>query len=92
MKQTEPFDQWEVIEYPHLTEKSIQLVEGENTLVFIVDPESNKNQVRSAVERQFDVSVQKVNTLNDTKNRKKAFVTLSPEDDALDIATRLGMI
>ena len=85
-------DPWTILQYPHLTEKSIGLVEGRNTLVFIVDSRVTKPQVKWAIERAFDVSVRSVNILNDQKNRKKAFVKLVPENNALDIATRLGMI
>lgn len=85
-------DPWSILRYPHLTEKSIGVVEGRNTLVFIVDPRTTKRQVKWAVERAFNVDVVRVNTLNDRKNRKKAFVKLSQQNNALDIATRLGMI
>ena len=44
------------------------------------------------MEKLFDVKVEKVKILNDTKNRKKAFVKLSAEYVALDIATKLGML
>lgn len=82
----------DVIEYPHLTEKSVGMVEDENKLVFIVDEDESKDTVRWAVEEMFDVDVIDVNTLNDMKGRKKAFVELSEGDNAVDIATRLGML
>lgn len=85
-------DPLSIVRHPHLTEKSIGLVEGRNTLVFVVDSRATKRQVKWAVERAFGVRVLRVNTLNDRKNRKKAFVKLSKEDNALDIATRLGMV
>lgn len=82
----------EIIKYPHLTEKSVGMVEEENKLVFIVEESGSKNQIKWAVEEEFDVSVVKVNTVNDQKGRKRAFVKLSEEDNAVDIATRLGML
>lgn len=60
--------------------------------MFVVDPRMNKKQVKWAVEHAFSVRVTNVNVLNDRKNRKRAFVTLAKENNALDIATRLGMI
>jgi ribosomal protein uL23 len=86
------FDPWKILKYPHLTEKSIGLVEKENRLVFIVDERATKSQIKSAVERGFEVKVLSVNTLTDMKGRKKAFVKLSPEYNAIDVATRLGML
>ncbi|MFP4115847.1 MAG: 50S ribosomal protein L23 [Candidatus Aenigmatarchaeota archaeon] len=82
----------DVIKYPHLTEKSVDMVEKENKLVFIVEDKTNKNQIRWAVEEEFDVTVVKVNTLNTMKGNKKAVVKLSEDDNAIDIATRLGML
>ncbi|MCK4634406.1 MAG: 50S ribosomal protein L23 [Candidatus Aenigmarchaeota archaeon] len=86
------YDPWKILIAPHLSEKNIGLVESENKLVFIVNEKSNKKQIKWAVEKLFDVKVEKVNILNDTKNRKKAFIKLSAEYVALDIATKLGML
>lgn len=38
-------------------------IEDMNTLVFIVDKRANKPQIRTAVQRLYDVQVAKVNTL-----------------------------
>lgn len=83
---------WEIIENPHLTEKSMDKVDEENTLVLMVDIDADKNQVEDAVETLFDVTVKKVNTLITPQAKKKAFVSLSESDDAMDVATKLGMI
>lgn len=83
---------WKILIAPHLSEKSMGLVETENKLVFIVDEKANKKQIKWAVEEAFDTEVEKVNTLHDRKNRKKAFVKLPDKHNALDIATKLGML
>lgn len=83
---------WEVIEHPHLTEKAMDHVDEENTLVMMVDLDANKNQVQDAVEHLFEVSVIKVNTTITPQAKKKAFVRLSPADDAMDVATKMGMM
>lgn len=44
-------------------ETAMKKIEDMNTLVFIVDKRSNKPQIRTAVERLYDVQVAKVNTL-----------------------------
>jgi ribosomal protein uL23 len=82
----------EIIENPHITEQAMDMVDEENKIVLIVDRESNKNQVADAVEILFDVTVKKVNTSITPQNEKKAYVRLSPGDDAMDVATELGMI
>lgn len=82
----------DVIKYPHLTEKSVNMVEEENKLVFVVDEKSTKSQAKWAVEKEFDVTVVGLNIVNDSKGRKRAIVKLSEGDNAVDIATRLGML
>jgi large subunit ribosomal protein L23 len=82
---------WDIIQNPHLTEKAMDLVE-QNQLVLIVDLEADKPQVEDAVETLFDVTVKKVNTAITPQAKKKAFVTLSESDDAMDVATQLGMM
>ncbi len=82
---------WDLIENPHLTEKAMDQVE-KNQLVLMVDVNANKTQISEAVETLFDVEVKKVNTAITPQAKKKAFVRLSESDDAMDIATQLGMM
>jgi large subunit ribosomal protein L23 len=74
------------------TEKSLSLIEKNNTLVFIVDLRASKSDIREAVEKLFNVKVERVNTLITMKGEKKAYVKLKPEYKASEIATRLGLI
>jgi len=83
---------WDVIENPHMTEQSMDMVDRENKLVLIVDLDADKNQIQDAVEELFDVTVKKVNTTITPQAKKKAFVGLSESDDAMDVATQLGMM
>jgi large subunit ribosomal protein L23 len=47
---------------PLLTEKTSQETESFNRYTFMVNIKSNKNQIRSAVEKYFDVKVVNVRT------------------------------
>jgi ribosomal protein uL23 len=85
-------DPWDILMHPLLTEKAIGKIEKENKLVFIVSMNSNKKQIEWAMEKAFDVKVDKVSTMIDRKGRKKAWIKLSKEFSAADIATRLGML
>ena len=49
---------------PLLTEKMAIMQERENKYAFIVDKNANKNQIKEAVEKKFDVIVSKVATMN----------------------------
>jgi large subunit ribosomal protein L23 len=83
-----PFD---VIIHPDVTEKSMKLLETENKLVFVVSLKSDKNDIRSAVETLYEVKVTDVNTLVNPKGVKKAYVKLSPEFRAEEVATKVGI-
>ena len=85
-------DVWNIIMYPHLTEKSVNLVETQNKLVFIVNRKADKKQIKEAVEKEFNVKVVNVNVEITRKGEKKAYVKLSKETPAIDIASRLGMV
>jgi large subunit ribosomal protein L23 len=85
-------DPWKVILYPHLAEKSMNMVEFENKLTFIVRMNASKKDIKEAVENLFDVKVIGIQTEITSKGVKKAVAKLSPENSAGEIATRLGMV
>lgn len=63
-----------------------QKIEEHNTLVFIVDVKSNKRQIKDAVKKLYEVETVHINTLITPAGRKKAYVRLTPDHDALDVA------
>ena len=85
-------DPWSILLYPMFTEKAIEKIETQNKIIFIVNRKANKKQIRWAAERAFNVKVVDVNTLIDRKGRKKAWIKLSKEYPATEIATRFGML
>jgi large subunit ribosomal protein L23 len=85
-------DPWKVLMYPQLAEKSMNMVEVENKLVFIVNPKAAKKDIKQAIEKNFEVRVLKISTMITTRGQKKAFIKLHPEDSAADIASRMGML
>ncbi len=82
---------YKIIKYPLSTEKSIRLMERENKLIFVVDMKANKKEIKKAIEELFKVKVTKVNTLL-IGGEKRAYVKLSMENPAIDIATELGLM
>jgi large subunit ribosomal protein L23 len=85
-------DPWNVIVHPHLAEKSMNMVEFDNKLTFIVRREADKKQIKEAIEALFGVKVVKVRTEITTSGVKKAYATLSKDTPAGEIASRLGMV
>lgn len=86
-----PEDAMRIIKRPYLTEKTFKMIEGENKLVFIVDEKASKHQVKKAVETLYGVKVEDVNTAR-TPVGKKAYVKMSRETPASELATRLGLV
>ena len=79
-----------VVLHPFVTEKTMNLMENENKLEFIVNLKSNKQQVADAIEELFDVKVEKVNTRID-KNGKRATVKFTSDYSAEEIGMRIGV-
>ncbi|EMA06612.1 LSU ribosomal protein L23P [Haloarcula vallismortis] len=82
---------WDVIKHPHVTEKAMNDMDFQNKLQFAVDDRASKGEVIDAVEEQYDVTVVKVNTQNTMDGEKKAVVRLSEDDDAQEVASRIGV-
>ncbi|CAB0150409.1 50S ribosomal protein L23 [Pseudidiomarina piscicola] len=83
-----------VIIAPHVSEKSTVAAESANTVVFKVATDANKSEIKAAVEKLFEVEVERVRTVNvkgKTKRSgmrfgkrsdwKKAYVTLKEGAD-----------
>ena len=85
-------DPHRIIKYPLTTEKAVRLMEAENKLIFVVSLKSNKKQVKDAIESLFKVKVLKINTLVSPDGLKKAYIKLSAETPAIDVATQLGLM
>ena len=80
----------DIIKAPIITEKSANIAADEKTYVFKVDVKANKSQIKDAIEKIFNVKVEKLNTINVhpkkkrvgrytgmTNKYKKAIVTLA---------------
>jgi large subunit ribosomal protein L23 len=79
------------LKHPLVTEKAMNDMDFENKLQFICDSTATKGDIAEAVEQQFDVAVADVNTQNTMNGEKKATVKLSEDDDAQEVASRIGV-
>tara|TARA_Y100000310_G_C20406173_1_gene679776 strand:- start:52 stop:351 length:300 start_codon:yes stop_codon:yes gene_type:complete len=80
-----------ILEKIKSTEKIVRQIEVDNILVFEVDRAISKKDVKEEVEDLFGVKVAKVRT-HTKKNKKIAYVKLKPEFQAIDVATKLGLM
>lgn len=53
-----------IIVRPLITEKVSELQETERKVAFVVNPDANKIEIKRAVEKRFNVKVEKVATAN----------------------------
>ncbi|MGB3911504.1 MAG: 50S ribosomal protein L23 [Pseudolysinimonas sp.] len=80
-------DPRDIILSPVVSEKSYGLIDN-GKYTFVVDPRSNKTEIKLAVEKIFGVKVASVNTLNRTgKNRRTRFGTGKRKDTKRAIVT-----
>ena len=83
-------DPYNIIFHPFVTEKTMNFMENNNALEFVVKRNATKTMIKKAVEQMFDVKVKEVNT-RITKHGKHAIVTFMPEFKAEDIGMRIGV-
>jgi large subunit ribosomal protein L23 len=63
---------YEVLLAPRMTEKSTRIAESSNQYVFKVTSDSNKTEIKDAVEKLFEVNVESVRIVN-VKGKSKTF-------------------
>ncbi|CAL7941885.1 unnamed protein product [Xylocopa violacea] len=85
-------DAFNIIKFPLTTEAAMKKIEDNNTLVFIVHTRGNKYHIKASIKKLYDVDVAKVNTLIRPDGKKKAYVRLTRDYDALDVANKIGII
>ncbi|ASS89813.1 MAG: 50S ribosomal protein L23 [Bacillaceae bacterium] len=90
-------DPRDIIKRPIITERSMDLV-ADKKYTFEVDVKANKTEVKDAIEKIFDVKVEKVNIMNYkgklkrvgrfsglTNRRKKAIVKLTADSKEIEL-------
>ncbi|MCU1637979.1 MAG: ribosomal protein [Microbacteriaceae bacterium] len=93
-------DPRDIVLSPVVSEKSYGLID-QGKYTFVVDPRSNKTEIKLAIEKIFNVQVASINTLNKKgktrrtkfgmgkrKDTKRAIVTL--KSGSIDIFTAVG--
>merc|ERR1719407_184608 len=85
-------DRYQILKYPLTTESAMKKIEENNTLVFIIDVRASKVQIKEAIKKMYDIDTQKINTLIRPDGQKKAYVRLTQDYDALDVANKIGII
>jgi len=80
-----------IILRPYITEKTFNLIEKENKLTFIVSESASKKDVYKAIRTMYEGNVKEVNIFR-TIQGKKAIVKFTKDDEARQLATKLGLV
>ena len=84
-------DSYSIIIKPHVTEKTMNLIDENNEIVFVVHRNANKGQIKRAFEDLYEEKVERVNTHITPKGIKVAYIKLVEEEMAEELAVRIGV-
>jgi len=84
-------DSYSIIIKPHVTEKTMNLIDENNEITFVVRRSANKMQIKKAFEELYEEKVEKVNTHISPKGEKVAYIKLVEEEMAEELAVRIGV-
>lgn len=82
--------QHRIILHAYVTEKSMDEMERQNKLEFVVDRRANRAEIRKAVEQTYQCKVQKI-TVKIVRTGKIATVRFTKDFSAEDIGGRAGV-
>ncbi len=83
-------DPYQIVFHPSVTEKTMMLMDRNNSLEFMVRRTASKPEIKAAVEQLFECQVEAVNT-RITKDGKRAIVRFGGDTSAEDIGMRIGV-
>jgi len=73
------------------SEKSVRLIEADNTLVIEMERRLKKPEIKKILEELLGVKIKRIN-VNIVDNKKIVYVKLDKKNPAIDVATKFGMI
>ena len=84
-------DSFSIIIKPHVTEKTMNLIDLNNEIAFVVNRKANKKQIKFAFEELYEEEVERVNTHITPRGEKVAYIKLVEEEMAEELAVRIGV-
>lgn len=83
---------YDILIHPIISEKAVNMIESDNKIAFKVNKAATKSDVKTAMEKIYNVKVESVNIINDTKGHKKAIIKLDSKFKASELSSKLGMV
>ena len=84
-------DSYSIIIKPNVTEKTMNLIDENNEIAFVVRRSANKMQIKRAFVDLYEEEVERVNTHITPKGEKVAYIKLVEEEMAEELAVRIGV-
>merc|ERR1712216_617698 len=78
--------------YPRKYRASPNRLDRYQILKYPLTTESAMNKIKEAIKKMYDIDTQKINSLIRPDGQKKAYVRLTQDYDALDVANKIGII
>lgn len=73
------------------TEKAVMKIESENVITIEADARKGKEEIKKEAEDLFQVKVEKIRT-HMRGNKKLAYLRLNKDSQAIDVATKMGIM
>ena len=86
------YDKYAIIKHPVASETAIKNIEDNNTLTFIVDVRASKKIIKEAFKKLYNFDAKSVNTQITHKGLKKAYIKIGRENEAMEIANKIGIM
>lgn len=84
-------DAYSIIIKPHVTEKTMNLIDLNNEIAFVVKRSANKRSIKVAFENLYEEKVANVNTHITPNGEKVAYIKLVEPEMAEEIAVKIGV-
>merc|ERR1712039_432009 len=84
-------DDFSLIKHPLTTDSAWKKIEKHRTLVFIVNNNATKMQIKHALLKLYNFQTTKINTMLQADGRKKVYVKLSPNEHVIKIVKKIGI-
>ena len=84
-------DSYSIIIKPHVTEKTMNLIDQNNEIAFVVSRKANKNSIKAAFEDLYEEKVERVNTHITPRGEKVACIKLVEPEMAEEVAVKIGV-
>lgn len=86
------WDRYAILQAPCTSERFYKKMKTENIMIFFVDPQANKTEIKNSFKEAFNIQPERVNTLLTVSGKKKAYIKVPKSHEAYEVANKMGLI